>query len=607
MLTVHIPPAIQRDTGIVRPIRGRHSTCRSKRSLNRKDTINLLCFPVFQKKLRKQGKTERRDIMKGRETFLKIVLFLFMIVPATWSSVACGATLTLKVPSDYPTIQAAVDAAADGDSVLVAGGTYTESLIVEKSIAIGCDVNANPDPCIIDVSGMVVVGITFRGEGTKGSLLSDFTIKGGNGDDYGGGISCENGAAPTISDCIIVGNTARLFGGGLSCYNSSPIIAGCTITNNMAGYYGGGIYCYNSSPIIAGCTITNNMAGYYGGGIYLEANSSPEISNCMITGNSTALCGGGIACAIASSPLITNSTVADNLVNGETFDGITYSQGGGIYMYGSCMPTITNSVFWNNVAIQGPEIYMESESILKIGYSDIKGGKDNVSGDMPTSTSISAASTTNSILDWSDTNKNSDPRFVDAKAGDYHLAADSPCIEAGTNVVVDPESSDFEGDPRILGLIVDIGADEAQTNSVDQTEVEIKVRPGSRHNKIDLGAWGFLPVAVLSTKDFDATSIDPKTVEFAGAEPMHWVRTHVNRDRKADMLFFFWIRHLKFDSAEHSTKATITTEVTLIGESTKAGPIIGRDTVTIMNPKNKRHWWSKFAQLSQKKGHRNSR
>ena len=153
---------------------------------------------------------------------------------------------------------------------------------------------------------------------------------------------------------------------------------------------------------------------------------------------------------------------------------------------------------------------------------------------------------------------------------------------------------DFEGDLRILRLHPGQGGDEFKTSIEEPYEVQINVRPGSRHNKIDLRAWGFLPVAVLSTTEFDATSIDPETVEFAGAKPLHSMRAHVNRDRKADMLFFFWIRHLDFDLDENGTETPTTTEVTLTGKSTKEGPIIGTDTVTLINPKHKRHWWSQI-------------
>jgi len=120
------------------------------------------------------------------------------------------------------------------------------------------------------------------------------------------------------------------------------------------------------------------------------------------------------------------------------------------------------------------------------------------------------------------------------------------------------------------------GGDEFKTSIEEPYEVQINVRSGARHNKINLRA-GVSPVAVLSTTEFDATSIDAETVEFAGAKPLHSMRAHVNRDRKADMLFFFWIRHLDFDLDENGTKTPTTTEVTLTGKSTKEGPIIGTD------------------------------
>jgi parallel beta-helix repeat protein len=550
--------------------------------------------------------------MKGRERFLKIVFFLLMIVPANWSA-AYGATLNVREgslnPDEYTAISEAITEASGGDTIMVAAGTYPENLVISKPIKIICegDPTAVTDPtlylCTINGQDKGSV-VTFTSGAIEGTLLSGFIITGGK-DDNGGGILCERGATPTISYCSITGNTATNYGGGISSRDSSsPIITNCHIEGNSAEIGGGGLHCYNSSPIITACAITKNMAWYFGAGAYLEEDSSPAISNCMITGNSTTWGGGGIACSIASSPIITNSTVAGNLVTDKSDES---SYGGGIYLYGGCMPTITNSVFWNNDAQHGSEIYMMDDCTLKISYSNIKGGLEGVSGDMTTSTAMSTASTTNSILDWSDTNKNSDPRFVNETAGDYHLASDSPCIDAGTNVVVNSGSTDFEGNPRILGLNVDIGADEAQSESVDETEVEIVVRPGSRHNKIDLSAWGFLPVAVLSTADFNATSIDPETVEFAGAKPMHSIRTHVNRDRRADMLFFFWIRHLDFDLDENGTKAPVTTEAILTGETNKGESIIGTDTVTVINPKHKRHWWSRFEQMSQKKVQCNSK
>jgi hypothetical protein len=243
--------------------------------------------------------------------------------------------------------------------------------------------------------------------------------------------------------------------------------------------------------------------------------------------------------------------------------------------------------------------------VLRISFSNIKGGQNSITVDPPVpTTTLATTALTRSTFEWSDTNNTDDPKFVDPDAGDYHLASDSPCVDSGT-LDADLTDLDFEGDPRIFNSTPDRGGDEFKALIEEPYKVQINVRPGSRHNKIDLRAWGFLPVAVLSTEDFDANSIDPETVEFAGSKPLHSVRAHVNRDRKADMLFFFWIRHLDFDLDENGTETPTTIEVNLTGDSTKKGSIIGTDTVTIINPKHKRHWWYKFEQMSQKKFHCN--
>jgi hypothetical protein len=326
----------------------------------------------------------------------------------------------------------------------------------------------------------------------------------------------------------------------------------------------------------------------------------------MITGNSANLKGGGLYCYLTSSPSITNCTVADN-----TTSNAASTEGGGMYLSSSSQATITNAIFWDNTAAKGPEICALSSCILRVSFSNFKGGQDSIAIDAPVSTTTSTVtpittSATASTLEWSDTNNADDPKFAGPDAGDYHLASDSPCVDAGTPDVDLPDL-DFEGDLRILNSTPDRGGDEFKTSIEEPYEVQINVRPGSRHNKIDIRAWGFLPVAVLSTTEFDATSIDPETVEFSGAKPLHSMRAHVNRDRKADMLFFFWVRHLKFDLDEKGTKTPLTTEVTLIGKTTEDVPISGTDTVTFINPKHKKHWWHKFEQMSHKKGQCNSK
>jgi hypothetical protein len=86
------------------------------------------------------------------------------------------------------------------------------------------------------------------------------------------------------------------------------------------------------------------------------------------------------------------------------------------------------------------------------------------------------------------------------------------------------------------------------------TIVDIDIRPGSDSNSINLGARGLVPVAVLTTDDFDATTVDPVTVSFAGALPLRWATEDVDGDGDLNLLFHFKTRELQLDMT--STEGT---------------------------------------------------
>ena len=164
---------------------------------------------------------------------------------------------TINVPADYTTIQAAVNAAQDGDTVLVAPGTYTGTgdwVINPLGKAITIRASGTPEETILDGGGARRVVQCSSGEGL-GTIIEGFTIKGGD-IGYGGGIVCRD-SSPTITGCTISGNTATYGGGIYSYYDSSPTITDCTISNNSADE-GGGIFCYDSNPTITDCTISGN-------------------------------------------------------------------------------------------------------------------------------------------------------------------------------------------------------------------------------------------------------------------------------------------------------------------------------------------------------------
>ena len=189
------------------------------------------------------------------------------------------------VPDHFPTIQNAIDAAEDGDEIIVRDGTYNENICFwGKAITVRSESGAAVTAIDGGGSGSVV---TFRsGEGAD-SVLDGFTITNASstyGD--GMGIYCDNSSSPTITTCIITGNTSAE-GGGICCSNSSPVITNCVIAENTSDADGGGILCSGpSSPIIMNCTITDNTANVFGGGISYDSSSSPTVTNCIVWGNS---------------------------------------------------------------------------------------------------------------------------------------------------------------------------------------------------------------------------------------------------------------------------------------------------------------------------------
>jgi parallel beta-helix repeat protein len=284
---------------------------------------------------------------------------------------------TINVPGDYTQIQAAVDAASNGDEILVEPGTYTGSgneVVNMLGKAITLRASGTPEQTIIDGEGVRRVLQCSTNEGA-GTIIEGFTITGGSGGN-GGGIACVE-SSPMIINCTITGNTASGTspprGGGIYCYgnSSSPTISGCTISGNTSGNRGGGIACDNdSSPTITGCTISGNTAAV-GGGIVCDDGSNPTITGCTISDNNTGSHGAGIFC-FESSPTITDCTISSNTAAEGDGGGIwlrSYSsptitdctisgntatnKGGGIWCYELSSPTITDCTISNNTADNG--------------------------------------------------------------------------------------------------------------------------------------------------------------------------------------------------------------------------------------------------------------
>ncbi len=220
---------------------------------------------------------------------------LMIVVPGR------GVAETIHVPGDHDRIQAAIDASADGDTVLVQPGTYFEREIDFGGRAIAV---AGTDP---GDSAVVAATVVYAGgEGSvfyfhaledSTSVLDGLTITGGHAALYtarGGGITCRPDSLPRIRRCFVRDNRSATHGGGIRCYLAAPLIEDCRIESNSADHEGGGIHCDWSAPAIRRCAINDNEA-FAGGGVASFWLSDPELVSCVVDSNRADGLGGGIA------------------------------------------------------------------------------------------------------------------------------------------------------------------------------------------------------------------------------------------------------------------------------------------------------------------------
>ncbi len=300
--------------------------------------------------------------------------------------------IVINVPADYFSIQSAINAACDGDEIIVAPGFYGAIDFLGKAVTVRSTDPSDPAvvaATIIYGSNSVTVVRCENGEGSD-TVLSGLTITGGNTGGGGGGMYIAN-SSPTVTNCTFSGNSAFGFGGGM--YNSSassPTVTNCTFDGNTAGNFGGGMYNSSaSSPTVTNCTFDGNSACLNGGGMYNNNNSSPTVTNCTFSGNS-AIVGGGMYNFIESATTVTtctfsgnsasvgggmyNSSASSPTVTNCTFDGNTAGNfGGGMYNVGGGSPVVTNCTFSGNSADIGGGMYNVATSNLTVTNCSFSG------------------------------------------------------------------------------------------------------------------------------------------------------------------------------------------------------------------------------------------
>jgi hypothetical protein len=295
------------------------------------------------------------------------------------------------------------------------------------------------------------------GGGAYGGILGFCTLENNSANNGGG--ACSN----TLNACVLLANQAARYGGGA--YGST--LNSCTIAWSTNAYFGAGI----SSCLASDCIISNNFcSGYYGGG----ADNS-WMTNCVIV-NNTASGGGG-----AYNSIMTNCTLSGNLASK------TGSGGGGALQstLANCLIvrnrapaasggagygcTFNNCLICSNSAANSSGTFSSTlNNCTIVGHTNSYAAQSCLLRNCIiyyNAANYSSGAMTNcctSPLPPGRGNFTNAPLFVDMVGGNWRLLPNSPCINSGKNMFITTSGTDLDGNPRISGGTVDVGAYELQ-------------------------------------------------------------------------------------------------------------------------------------------------
>ena len=404
---------------------------------------------------------------------MKLILLLILLI---FNNVIKAETI--NVPDSYSTIQAAINASSDFDTVLVSAGFYQENIDFNgKNIVVTSTYIIDQDSTII--SSTIIDGgqngsvVIFENNENENAIIEGFTIQNGNGyfadpDEngtfytYGGGIYCK-GSSPIIKDLIITNNSGdEGGGGGIFLYEASPSIVGCFITGNTTDDVGGGLYARYSNVSILNTKFISNEADL-GSGCYLRNESIPTLTNVDFISNIAANSGGGILLKDNADAIMSNIKIVSNIAEGlgggiylNNADPIidyalvalnTGSAGGGIYMRNNSDPIfdhmtvaynssgfddsgvylrddsnliVSNSIFWENGESQFYFRDSGDEVVLTVSYSLVQNDQDGVDQN------------NNGDLNWGAGMIAGEPYFCNGEAGDYTVRENSNVLDGSS-------------------------------------------------------------------------------------------------------------------------------------------------------------------------------
>jgi hypothetical protein len=399
------------------------------------------------------------------------------------------------------------------------GGTYlcglTDCMLIANFSAYGGGAQGGGlTNCTLVGNVATVYGGGAYGTATTAIVLNNCLIVSNSAAQFGGGVSGPwgpNASYCVLNNCTLVSNTTTLYGGGAAyatvnnCQISNNVVTaaigtgggiaggmanGCTIIGNQAST-GAGVTGLNGPNVFTNCILAGNIAFNGSGGGAVEATlynctlsnnvatnhpggaaNSCILSNCIISGNvaSSSPGGGG-----ASYSTLYNCLVVSNVALGLYNNPMLYGTGAGtldsslfncILAYnvaqgnggGDASSTLVNCTVVSNSAPAGGGVF--NSTVENSIVFDNAGGNYYFSAGLPRGMYYCCTTPLTSgpgIV-------TNDPAFVNFAGGDFHLQSASPCINSGDNLFV-TSATDFDGNPRIVGGTVDLGAYEYQTPS----------------------------------------------------------------------------------------------------------------------------------------------
>ena len=279
--------------------------------------------------------------------------------------------------------------------------------------------------------------------------------------EHGGALNAENSKV-VMHDCAVTDNLAYsfidtiyfMYGGGLRFHRCTVTLTDIDFLRNIASQSIGGALSLDSCAVnIDRCRFEHNL-GVNGGGLYLiRSNDYPcSISNSLFANNTSAHFGGGLAIS-DSSPLVSNLTVVNNHSEGVNC--------GGIFFYQHSSPIMRNCIVYGNTNAAPLEEPIQMWSWTYDDYAPefhnclVQYGLENISN--------------YEVITVYEDCINEDPLLIDPEQEDFHLTANSPCLNAGLTQEEDFIALDLDKSWRVCNSGIDMGAFEYSATGIQET------------------------------------------------------------------------------------------------------------------------------------------